>query len=346
MEAEGRNRDLRPKVEIPLLVNERCESDAAATIPTMSADFYARPMVIRIKEIFDDPVPPRQVIEDQFDGAQDDLIRTATKPWHEIDQSDYWHYLLDLCYVDLQQDLFDYLFPAFLIRWWEGQLTRLGGPASECDFYRAIDGGQVFTKMMDESRREQVLRWMTDAYIEGVDAWSNELSVEYNSSGPNNLNGPLIRFNALGQSVPVIGPILEQLGNIQTIGRAQWWLVFATSIVLNVNQRPAAVPSWTPYRGGGVLWTIKSATSISDHGFLPENLEALASFLDYERLTALVEQSADLIPSFPHGDWARSTWEDCLGYPQRVAKRLENLFYLLSKPDLGGSMTSLLDYDD
>ena len=308
----------------------------------MDAKFYKRPMVARIKSIFGDPVPPHYVTQEQFDGAQDDLVRTAAKKWHEIDQSDYWHYLLDLCYVDLQQDLFDYLFPAFLIRWWEGQLNRFGGPASECDFYHAIDHGQVLDKMMSESRREQVLSWITDAYMEGVDAWSNKLSVAYNSQGPNDLHGPLWSFNALGQSVPVTQAILQRLSDISTIGRAQWWLVFAAGIISNENECPA-VPEWTPDHGGGGVYITESATSIFDHGFLPENLEAIRAFLDFSRLTDMMERSAELIPSFPHGDWARVTWEECWTNPEKIEVRVRQLIYLLGLPDLGGVRCKPLD---
>lgn len=308
----------------------------------MSAEFYERPMVARIKSIFGDPLPPRHVSQKQFDGAQDDLIRTAAKRWHEIDQSDYWHYLLDLCYGDLQQDLFDHLFPAFLIRWWEGQLNRLGGPESECDFYRAIDHGQVLAKMMSESRRQQVLAWITEAYIEGVDAWSNKLSMAYNSQGPNDLHGPLWSFNALGQSVPVTQAILQRLGDVSTIGRAQWWLVFATGVIWNENECPA-VPEWTPDRGGGGVYITESAASIFDHGFLRENLEAFESFLSYRKVTNMLERSADLMPSFPHSDWARATWEECLSRPQRVEARLSNLIHLFGLLDLGGVRSNPLD---
>ncbi len=320
-------------------------AELPSTLSTMGAEFYDRPMVECLRVIFGDPTPPKRITQQQFDGAQDDLIRTATKGWHEVDQSDYWHYLLDLCYVDLQQDLFDYLFPAFLVRWWEGQLNRLGGPESECDFYRAIDHGQVLAKMMNESRRQQVLGWIVDAYMEGVDAWSNNLSVTHISQGPNDLHGPLWSFNALGQSVPVTQAILQQLADISTIGRAQWWLVFATGIAWNENECPA-VPEWTPVGGGGGVYITESAASIFDHGFLPENLEAIKSFLDNDRLTTVLERSVTMIPSFPHGDWAQMTLEECLHHPQRVATRVANFIHLLELPDLGGVRRNPLDTVD
>lgn len=292
-------------------------------------------MVVRLKRIFGDPVPPSRVTQEQFDGAQVDLERTAGKPWHEIDQSDYWHYLNDLCYVDLQQDLFDYLFPAFLIRWWEGQLSRQGGPESESDFYRAVDRGELLTKMMSETRRELVLDWITDAYIEGVDAWSNHLSVGYVPEGPDDLHGPLSSFNALGQSIPVIKEILSRLEDVSTIGRAQWWLVFAAGLVWNENECPA-IPKWAPGRGGGGVYITMSQASIYDHGFLPENLQAFRSRVSCAKVTRLLEQCTALMPSVPHGAWAQATLEELLSRPQRIEARLAKLIQYYELPDLGG----------
>jgi hypothetical protein len=310
----------------------------------MGAEFYERPMVARLKRIFGDPLPPRRVRQKQFDGAQADLIRTAAKPWHELDQLDYWRYLNDLCYVDLQQDLFDYLFPGFLVRWWEGQLNRLGGPGGVPDIYQAIDHGQLLARMMNEPRRQQVQDWMSDAYIEGVDAWSNNLSVVYNPEGPDDLHGPLSSFHALGLSVPVTRVILRRLGEVSTIGRAQWWLVFATGIIWNENECPA-VPKWTPDGGGGGVYLTATDASIYKHGYLGENLDAIKAFLDYDRLIQMIERSAEQIPSRPHGDWARVTREECLAQPQRVEARITNLINLLWQPEFGLDLDNVDTHD-
>jgi len=308
----------------------------------MFGDFYERPMVARIKSIFGNPKPPERITQVQFDGAQQALVRTSSKPWHEIGQEDYWHYLNDLSYVDLQPDLFDYLFPAFLIRWWEGQLNRLGGPQSESDIYFAIDQGQVFEKMMDDLKRRQVLTWMADAYIDGVDAWSGELSVIYDSQGPNNLHGPLWSFHALGQSVAITRSLLESLSNVSTIGRAQWWLVLGSGLVWNENECPA-IPAWTPHGGGGGVYVTESDASIFDHGYLAENLRAIGKFLTYERLCTHLGESAQVIPSSSHRDWAKTTWQECVTQTPRIERRIARLIQLLGLPDLGGVRNEPLD---
>lgn len=292
-------------------------------------------MVTRLKKIFGNPESPKFVVQKQFDGAQASLEKTSRKAWHEIDQSDYWHTLLDICYVDLQQDLFDYLFPALLIRWWEGQMSRKGGPESECDFYRAIDHGQVFIKMMDSSRSKEVFSWMTDAYLAGIDEWSGKLSVAYDPNGANDLHGPLWSFHALGQSVPITHLIVKGPGEVSTEGRAQWWLVFATGLVWNENQCNE-LPIWTPESGGGGVYITESEASIFDHGFLTPNLHAACEFFTMERVRKCLEMSVDLIPSFPHGDWAKLALEEFWADPQKIEIRLQNYLKLLALPNLGG----------
>ncbi len=205
--------------------------------------FYDRPLVRRLQEIFWHPKPPMKVTQRQFDGADKALHVTAGKRWDEIDPSDYWHYLLDLCYVELQPDLFDYLFPAFLIRWWEGLLSRRGGPESECDFYRAIDKGSVFHKMMSLARREQVYAWMVDAYMEGVENWGGNLSLNYDPKSGDELHSPLAAFHALGQSVPILPEVFERLVSGKSIGVSQWWLVLGIGIAWDENQCYAIPPS-------------------------------------------------------------------------------------------------------
>lgn len=214
--------------------------------------FYERPMVARIAEIFDHPSPPAVVTERQFDDCQEELELLARKKWHEIGREDYWCYLLDLCYVPLQRDLFNYLFPPFLIKWWEGQLDQTGGPSSETDIYRAIDNGGCLYTMMDEERRNAVHAWMVDAYIQGVDAWSGRLSTKYNPSASDRLHGPLHSFNAIGSSLPIVAEIWSTLSSPETSGRAQWWLVLITGLVYRPNTCPF-IPPWTRVDGGGAF---------------------------------------------------------------------------------------------
>lgn len=311
----------------------------------MSNSYYDRERVKQIQAIFGHPTPPKVVTERQFDDFQEELVRLSQTPWHLIKEEDYWYYLMDLCYRELQQDLFDYLFPGFLVIWWEGQLSRKGGPASEGDFYRALWQGELLTKMMPLARRQAVMQWMVDAYLEGVDAWGGELSVTYQPNGPDNLQGPLNHFHALGQTVQITRPILKKLLEVTTVGRAQWWLVFGSGLVWNENECPA-IPPWTPTQGGGGVYIMQSAAEIYDKAYLPENFEAFEEVLSYDQVAELVRQSHELLSTSPHGDWAFQTWREIQNQPERITRRLERFKELLTKPNLGGSVAKILDSAD
>ncbi|HEY0866776.1 MAG TPA: hypothetical protein VGE01_05340 [Fimbriimonas sp.] len=298
-------------------------------------EFYERPLVRRLASIFSNSKPPEKVTEQQFDGFDNDLAATARKAWHEIDQEDYWHYLLDLAYVDLQPDLFDYLFPAFLIKWWEGLVSHYGGPASETDIYYAIDHGQVFEKMMDAGRREEIFAWMMDGYLDAVDSWSGCMNVVYESEGPNNLHGLLWSFNALGQSVPILPQIWERLTQVETPGRAQWWLVLATGLAYLPNEAPA-IPPWNRGTGGGGVYLTESEASIFDHGYLPSNLEFIRSHLTLEVVERMLEASVHILSNSSEVEWARTVLDRFREEREFVQARHRRFLMLLGEPDLGG----------
>lgn len=297
--------------------------------------FYERQMVIRIAEIFGNPQKPATVTQEQFDQAQAALISTASKEWHEVGQEDYWHYLNDLCYVDLQPDLFDYLFPAFLIRWWEGQLSRSGGPESETTLYRAIDHGQIFDRQMSPLRRDQVFAWMVDAYLEGIGTWGGCLSVHYDPNGPDNLHGPLSSFHALGQSVPIISEIWRRLAHVDSSGKAQWWLVLASGLAFEPDTFDV-IPPWTPDGGGGGPYILSSDASIFDHGYLSENLSVLRSELTKAFLVDRLEEGRPFL-SFPTEQrWSDAVLERMFSQPEYWADRLGKFLGYLGSPNLGG----------
>ena len=280
-------------------------------------EFYGRPLVRRLIEIFRQPGPPAVVTERQFDDDQDGLERLARKQWHQVIPDDYWCYLMDMAYVSLQPQLFEHIFPAFLIAWWEGQLSRLDGPEAETDFYYALDRGQVLETMLHESRREAVLDWMAEAYLDGVNAWTGPLVLEQTGDPV----PPLNSFHALGMAVPVSARIL--LGLVRGSGRgiAKWWVVLGAGI------------AWYTAEGDFVL--LESSASIYDHGYRAENRAAIAGVLTVKLLLERLAAAREYLTPAEQTMLAE-TVEMLQADPTGTEARLRAFLARLAEPQLGG----------
>src|SRR4051812_24168340 len=100
----------------------------------------------RPHSIFGNPSPPSQVTEHQFDGFDDDLHRLAQTPWNQIKDEDLWYYIHDLSYMELQPDLFAYLFPVCLNFWYQSLLRSTACAVGDAEFHYALFRGQVLAK--------------------------------------------------------------------------------------------------------------------------------------------------------------------------------------------------------
>src|SRR4051794_22635962 len=100
------------------------------------------------RAIFGYPAPPSEVRESQFDGFDDDLRRVAQTPWDQIQDGDLWYYLHDLAYMELQPDLFAYLFPVCLNFWYQTLLRSTAAAVGDAEFHYALHHGQVLEKMV------------------------------------------------------------------------------------------------------------------------------------------------------------------------------------------------------
>ncbi len=250
--------------------------------------YYHRPFVQEIVQIFGDPTPPAKITEKQFDYWQKGLEDLVAKKWHEIESLSY--YLMDLKYVDpLQADLFDYLFPVCLITWRDGIEQRKNLPHGECDFYSAVDRGNIYHRMLSPKMRKQVFDWMVRVFMWGVSTIRSE---ECEAIGLRNDNLHYFHwtFNAIGESTPITGDILRELSRVTNPGIARYWLTFASGLCWDEQKVPWISP-WTPDLGGGGVYLLESNAEIFEHGFLESNLAAYSEFLTRERIKTLLEQA-------------------------------------------------------
>ncbi len=297
--------------------------------------YYDRKFVREMQRIFSFPRAPERVTQVPLDGDGAEYKTLIKKQWHQIGRDDWWNFLNDMCYVDeLQQELFDFLFPCFLITWRDGLAARDYAPESESDLFKAIRKGNILEKMMDPARRELVEAWITDAFCSQVDTLNPE-DIESTSKRNDCRDFFLYMFNAIGQVIPIVGPILKRIGDAKSPGRARYWLVLATGLCYPVDRAPWVAP-WTPNEGGGGVYLTESHAALYDFGFMEVNMERYREFLTIERLRSLLEEAAQ-------GDLMEHERGHVLACLHRidfnhlgVKARLEWYLHSLSLPDLGG----------
>lgn len=288
-----------------------------------------------LREIFGDPKPPSVVTERQFDQCDEELRALARKPWDAIGDRDFWYYGLDMTYCDLQQDLFDYLFPAFLLLWREGLSERKERPFSgETDLYAAMWKGKVLQKMMDPARRERVLGYMVEAFLAEVETLQpGEIVAE----GRNEQLGYFMDvFNAFGQTMPIVPSVLERLNRDMTPGKGRFWLTFAAGLFYPVNAVPWISP-WTKHGGGGGVYVLSSATQLFDAPFLPENLEACRQWITVDSLRGLLDEAMLVQMEPAEKEMVHLALVRSHEHREYAETKLNWYFRNLASPSLGGA---------
>ncbi len=260
---------------------------------TVDKDYYQRGYVQDMQRIFGYPHAPRKVTQKPVDGWGEEYQALIKKQWHEIAREDWWHYLNDLNFVEkLQQELFDFVFPAFLIIWREGLEQRIYQPATESELFGAIHNGRIFERMMQPGRREEVEIWIVEAFCSQVETISAaDIDISYGRNEA--LHFFLWTFNAIGESVIVLDKILERIGTANTPGRARFWIVVIIELCFDHDTIPGMTP-WTPTDGGGGISLFESGTENFDNGFLPRNLDDYCGFLTFDRIQVLLGEMSNV----------------------------------------------------
>ena len=166
------------------------------------------------RRILGDPQPPRRVWERQFDYCDDDLRRLARTPHDRIVFSDLWYYYHDLTYVELQPDLFDYLFPVCLMDWHQTLMANAPCSHGNSEFHHGLHRGNVLEKMVTPERRDAIHEFFRDSFSERLDAERGFIYV--GSKTP--AYGWIHRFNSLGVVIPRIDLLWDSWWSLETPG--------------------------------------------------------------------------------------------------------------------------------
>lgn len=281
----------------------------------------------RARGIFGDPKPPVTVWERQFDYFDEDLERLASTPYEQIDFSDLWYYYHDLAYVELQPDLFDYLFPVCLMDWHRTLMANLPCSHGDSDFHYGLHRGNVFDKMMVPERRDAIYEFFRDSFIERLDA---ERGFGYSGSNTP-AYGWIHRLNSLGIVIPRMDLLWDSWWALETPGRAVAALQYCSGLMYFEGENPL-FPAWTKEKGGGGLYNWENDTQIYDVGWMECNLEFLRTTLTAEFVSDGVSRAAALLRGEPESEMACRLEADLPACKELVAIRISELPVILSRP--------------
>ena len=280
----------------------------------------------RARAIFHHPTPPRIIHEQQFDYFQDALERLARTPYDKIDFNDLWYYHHDLAYVELQPDLFAYLFPVCLMDWHQTLMNNQPCSHGDSEFHYGLYRGQVIEKMVSLEQRQAIYDFFRDSFLMRLHAergfvYTGMKTPAYAWIG---------RFNSLGMIMPGIDNLWNAWWSMATPGRAEAALQYCSDLMYQAGENPL-FPAWTREKGGGGPYIWANDSHIYDVGWLSGNLKFLRSMLTVEFVEAKVRQAAQRLRHEPEADRARQIASDFPAARELVELRVLELPELLAR---------------
>lgn len=248
----------------------------------------------RLRAIFGNPSPVLNVTQQQFDYADEKLQQMGRTPYDQIDFHDLWFYHHDLAYVDLQPDLFNYLFPICLMDWHRSLLANEACSHGDTDFHNGIVKGAVLTKMLTETRRTEVERVFHDSMLYRMDLEPGLQHPEiYKTAG-----GWISRLNSLGFILKSLPDIWNKWWEVETTGRAVCVLQYCSGLMHFDGENPI-FESFTDEDMSHHAFLCSNDTFLLDTGWPPENVRFLRSYLTPQRVFDAVIRAAKRLKEHP-----------------------------------------------
>jgi hypothetical protein len=281
----------------------------------------------RARAIFGNPRPPRQVWERQFDYNDEKLREMAGTPPERVDPSDLWYYHHDLAYVELQPDLFEYLFPVCLMDWHHTLMANTPCSHGDSEFHYGLHRGNVLETMLTPARREAVYEFFRDSFTSRLDAERGFLDL--GSETPVHIW--IGRFNSLGIVMPRIDLLWESWWGLDTPGRAVAALQYCSGLMYFEGENPLFA-AWSKAHGGGGPYLWENDSMIYDAGWMGCNLDYLRSALTVAFVNDGVARAVTRLTGEPEWDRARRLVDDLPDRQEIITHRVAELPRLLASP--------------
>ena len=281
-----------------------------------------------IKDLFGNTSRPKIITEGQFDGFEDQLLAIVDDVAYGSPVSSWWEYLLNLKYLkNLQQELFDFLFPALLIDWKRSLLERTALVGGE--IYSPIYIGKLIQRMVPQERRGKLFTWFASAFCDGVDAFP-PIPKGHVQTNKTAIHFYLHHFNAIGQSLPIIDAIWKRLAKVETVGAARFWLVFISGFAHECNKVPWIKP-WDSITGGGGVYLTDSKAELYESGYMQRNLSFVTTHLCVETLLEIGSDAKHQL-SGHEKKHLHIALEEIQQYFYRVELRIESFLETIKQP--------------
>jgi hypothetical protein len=267
------------------------------------------------------------VWERQFDYNDDVLRRLARTPYTEIEFGDLWHYHHDLAYVELQPDLFQYLFPVCLMDWHHSLTRNHACSHGDSEFHYGVRLGNVFEKMVSPQQRAAIYEFFRDSFLERLDA---ERGFVYSGS-QTPAYGWMHRFNSVGLVMPRIDILWGPWWSLDTPGRAVAALQYCSGLMYPEGANPLFA-AWTADHGGGGPYLWGNDSLALDAGWMQENIDFLTATLTPAYVEDKVASAVARLKGEPEWQKARQLEIDLPTTRDRLARRVTELPILLGRP--------------
>ncbi len=282
----------------------------------------------RSRQIFNNPSPPKIIWEKQFDSFDKELQQISQKHWKDITDDDLWYYLLDLAYVDLQPDLFNYLFPVCLNFWYKTLMNNESANQGDAGFHYALHREKILESMVTQKQKKEIYEYFHDGFLNRIE---QERGFIYSGSSTP-AYAWIQRFNSLGYIIP-INTIWTNWWNIDSLGKAVSILMYASGLIYTKGENPIFA-KWTPSKGGGGPYLTESDSDIYDSAWLKENIDFLQETLSVQYIQRKVQLVATLLEKEPEVEIATKIANDTLKNSDILEIRIEDLIINLSRPNL------------
>lgn len=281
----------------------------------------------RLRAIFGDPKPVQHVTERQFDYNDAILQQLGATPYDEIDFGDLWYYHHDLSYVELQPELFNYLFPVCLMDWHRSLLANEACSHGDSEFHRGIVTGNVLGKMLTEQQRVAVNQVFIDSMLYRLD---QERLLPEDVRGTT-FYGWIARLNSLGIFFDQLPEIWQHWWKIETVGHAICVMEYCSALMYFYFDNPVLRPIEGWSRGGPYLWVQDS--QLLDRGWSECNVEFIRNFLTLDRVKDAIFKTSEILEGQAEGSLARKLKTDLDGCSDLIASRIAELPALLASGD-------------